>query len=336
MKAIFVWREENFFYCTPIIAESGHVTEALEVSRQRRLFPYSPDKIEQFWNLVESRARELDVVIGDGLNLLEATAYDTYLDTNTDSANNPVQRLLMDHFGLSRVESRDLYSAIQVAYRMGGRTGGELAYREFFESSLWYEAISLSSHLHTLSEIFKVKLEQELLGTFSVRTDLSNNGANLFLGILEQNSHPLNGSLIALLESEGINIQNRERVREYIVDNIDRLIANGDSEGLTSVLKSREDRYREAIASENDPSIQVRHAYGPLSKTARTNEVLLNVIRLKGFLGASWGESMDFAEWLVQDYHSVLFDRPTDYMDLRNRFRSSRPSGGTCRRLFSN
>jgi hypothetical protein len=261
--------------------------------------------IDEFWSLFEKRAEELSIKPGNGLTdvMSQNHPYDTNLDTNLNRRENPVQNYLRDALGLDRVESRDLYKSIQVAYLGGGKTAAQMAYTDFLSDKLEFSIRMLAETLRRYREIKSVEFNDKLLGPHKQVVDEVSPFVDSILSSLETNQ-----ALQNMIVEAGISIKDRARVRQYLIDNIDKLLSERSStqnDSFTNIIRmsSPITRYRDGIKYEKDNNLGSYN--GPLSTLSKYNNHMYDIIRFRILLGHSYKKSLSYLNFVLTNERRI-------------------------------
>lgn len=309
------------------------VKAKLEASKKRELLQNHEETLSLFWNLFEKRAQELGMEINTDITK-GVFPYESNVYENLRIVINPIQIFLIEQMGFASSESKELYSNLQVGYRIRGLEGAKEAFESSLKEMLRYEIIFLAGQVVMLSEVLAIKLQDELLQQHSSRSDKSSRFADLLITIVYGDGpHPARALILQMLKTQNVPLENKDLVRQFLIDNLDALLSTTQSSSLMSVLLTKEDRYRSGIEAEKHPT-GVLHANGPMSVRANINKRTLEVIRLKGLLGETWGEANGTVNAILENSSLIIEKRHEDILGLVKTLNGETHAGLSCRSLL--
>ncbi len=318
--------KEIFFFISPETITTPRPTLDDHVSNST-IRKVHHGSIGDFWLLFLNRATELSIEPGDGFSDVMRTnrPYDTNLDTNLIRRENPIQNYLTDELGLHRVEARDLYRSLQLAYLGGGESAAKLAYHDFFSTRLHSEVVNLMGALTKYRDIRSIELQDQLLGSHKQIDDKVSTVVDRLISGLSDNQ-----LLREIISSAGISLYDKDGVRQFLVDNLDKLTIGREATTSDSfmniiIMSSPLTRYRDGIQYEKEKNLGSYN--GPLFTLSRYNNHMYEIIRIKILLGHSYEAALSYLNFILSNesrVRSALADRDLDWVSRE--FNGSRRS----------
>ncbi len=295
-------KDKEFFigaYIPYNIPRDMNEERRLELLFSQKRNKYGDEKsMSKFWSLFETH-----------LNTNSIDQLVVYY-TKPDVFTNPLQVPLIEELGFTPYESGSILSILLKAYKNGGLLATQDTFEDHLRDELSFTISGLSSIIHDLREVMKLQISDSLMGQFRNNSDPAIVQAQRLYDIIySAESSPLRDQFRQEIQAHGINLDQKDVVKQYLVDSMDVLVAIArTSSSLASILKTTQDRYRDGIAAEVSGK---RHAYSPTSLKIKLQETLLDLIRLQILLGHKIDNAARFANYVLTNSGEIYEELET-------------------------